>query len=280
MSRKRGMTAIDLLVGITAVAILLSFCILTLGGMKPDNKRQKCGSNLVGLGQAMYIYAQDMPGTFPGVGGMRQANDGAMVLFSPKTRKAKPATADAPSPTVDLWLLLRSNNVLPRQFICPATKDRPDPAQDTTAYYDFASAKNLSYAYQYQHDPDRPAIGPTSDPTLPVMADGNPYIKGRIETSPVDDRRSKYKGNSTNHSAKTQAGQNIAFVDGHVSFEESPDAGLVTNSGSEKEGRRRSWAKRDNVYAVGGKDGELDPGEAPTATKCNLLSKLDTCLVP
>ena len=282
MRSQRGVTPIDLLVGTTAVALLLGFCMLGLGEMKPKPKRERCAAQLRGLGQAMYIYAQDDPQTFPAIGVVRRENDGAMVIFDPKNRTSRPSTAGIPSPTVDIWVLLRQNNTTRKQLICPATKDVPDPAEDPTAYYDFASPKNLSYAYQYQHDPNRRVLGTSSEPTFPLMADANPYIKGEIKEEILKDRLSEFKGNSTNHSTKIRAGQNVLFQDGHVVFEKSPDVGLSGKASPDLE-KAKASRKRDDCYTVYAeeKDAVVDPGAAaPTATKCNLGGKSDACLVP
>jgi len=60
---------------------------------------------------------------------------------------------------VDLWNLVRANNSTPKQFNAPSTTGEPDPAQNTSAYYDFLTEVNLSYAYQYQETKPEAAYG-------------------------------------------------------------------------------------------------------------------------
>ncbi|MBN2563807.1 MAG: DUF4190 domain-containing protein [Phycisphaerae bacterium] len=265
---------------IFSVALMISILLPSLSRARELSKRTVCAANLRGIGQAMYIYAQDEPYTFPAIGAAREQNDGAMVVFDPAMRTGGPSIYETPSPTVDMWAVIRANNAMPKLFICPSTIDVEDTAWawDTEAYYDFLSPINLSYAYQYQHDPNRRTIGTSSDPAFPIMADANPYIKGGMPGGTfASDRQSQFRGNSVNHT--NREGQNVLYQDGHVAFEKGPDVGL---SGRVAAALRLSRGQ-DNCYTVhaGGGSTTVDPGSAaPTATSCNLGGKSDACLVP
>ena len=173
---------------------------------------------------------------------------------------------------------------MPKQFVCPSTRDLPDPMADSTAYYDFPALGNLSYGYQYQHDPNREVLGTSTEPGFPLMADGNPYIKGGVSPASLPyDRTGPGRGNSVNHA--TREGQNVLFVDGHVSFEEGPDVGL---SGRVNAGLTISRG-RDNCYTTHAStlNAPVDYGFAApvwtspsTAGSCDLGGKSDACLVP
>ncbi|HKQ47828.1 MAG TPA: prepilin-type N-terminal cleavage/methylation domain-containing protein [Phycisphaerae bacterium] len=274
----QAFTLIELLVVIAIIALLISILLPSLSRARELSKRTVCSANLRGIGQAMYIYAQDDPGLFPVIADVWTGSpQGAMILFRPQDRTTEPSTTGIPSPTVDLWSLVRQNNTTPKQFICPSTTDSPDPAQDSLAYYDFETMKHLSYAYQYQHDPNRPQIGTSSEPTFPVMADGNPYIKGNVGTIILkNDRTSAFRGNSNNHT--NREGENILFQDSHVSFEKGPDVGL---SGYFEQGVPSRG--RDNCYSthLSTSNAKVDPGNAaPTASQCDLGTRSDACLVP
>src|SRR5262249_41345884 len=148
------------------------------------SKRTVCASNLRGIGQAMYIYAQDGD-KFPVTTGYSNVVSPAAC---PHTmwgayRTQQPSTTGTASVSSDLWVLVYNNNSTPKQFTCPSTADQPDPAQDTLAYFDFKSGVNLSYAYQFMHDRDRPILGTSDDPTFPIAADANPYIKGGVSSA-------------------------------------------------------------------------------------------------
>ena len=96
--------------------------------------------------------------------------------FSTEAEAGVPQLSHIPSLAVDLWTLNRAGNQVPKQFVVPSTTAQPDPSQDTTAFYNFLARPNLSYSYQYQHDPNRVAAGTSAEPVFPVMADANPYV--------------------------------------------------------------------------------------------------------
>ena len=264
-----------LVMGTMSLGVLAS---ATTDQRASTQRASRCASNLQRIAQSMYIYAQDGD-LFPAIGPVGGNSEGRMEVFDPKTRSNTPSTTGVPSPTVDLWALVRANTVMPKHFICPETNDKPDPARDVTAYFDFLGPEHLSYAYQFQHDRDRRVLGTTSEPIFPLMADANPYIKGQVKTGALEDRASKHRGNSTNH-GKQRPGQNILLQDAYVSLETGPDYGLAGKFDSVNLKRSRG---RDNCYTVfvrGTDKTFVDPGVAPTRTQCNLGGKSDACLVP
>ena len=276
-TEKKAFTLIELLVVIAIIALLISILLPSLSRARELSKRAVCAANLRGIGQSMYIYAQDPPGIFPSIAKTRLVDDGKIQIFNTADRTSEPSTTGIPSPTVDMWTVIRSNNSTPKQFNCPSTTDLPDPAQDVSAYFDFLTSIHLSYAYMQQHDPDRRPIGASSEPTFPFMADGNPYMKGQITVPVLLDRQSKYRGNSNNHT--NREGQNILIQDSHVDFEKGPDYGL---SGKYTPGLIKSSRGMDNIYtAVGSEQTDVDPGQLiPSPTLCNIGSRSDACLVP
>jgi prepilin-type N-terminal cleavage/methylation domain-containing protein/prepilin-type processing-associated H-X9-DG protein len=280
---RKAFTLIELLVVIAIIALLISILLPSLSRARELSKRTVCAANERGIGQAMYIYAQDDPQVFPTIG--PQGNQ--MILFggfnaaannnNPYRIGTQAQIYGTPSPTVDLWTVVRANNTTPKQFICPSTTDTPDPAQDTTAYYDFLNKQHLSYAYQFQHDPDRRIIGTSSEPSFPFMADANPYLKGNeTNTQITTDRTGPFRGNSKNHT--NREGQNVLFQDGHVTFEKGPDAGLsgrVPNTPPIYRGR-------DNIYTTH-QTLTVDPGTAAPASGGNFVDlggRSDACMVP
>ncbi|MBN2560813.1 MAG: type II secretion system protein [Phycisphaerae bacterium] len=290
MKSRKAFTLLELLVVVAIIAALMAILLPSLSASHERAKRTVCASNLHGIAHALYLYAEDAPNVFPAIAQTYDQTSSNVHLFFDQDRTTAPSTTGIPSPTVDLWTLLRRSYTVPKQFICPSTTDVEDPAQDTTAYYDFVMVAtnfplrgiHLSYGYQYQHDPNRAAIGITSEPTFPVMADANPYIKGGVDGMMFAlDRSSQYRGNSANH--PNREGQNVLFQDGHVLFERGPDVGLS--------GRVQSTLKisrgRDHCYTVhaGTVMATVDYGSAaPTGSGAtwtvNLGSKSDACLVP
>jgi len=293
VKRYRAFTLIELLVVIAIIALLISILLPSLSRARELSKRTVCSANLRGIGQAYYLYAQDDPGVFPALGGIpgfppNTASEGQVQLFDSKDRTTEPSTTGKPSTTVDMWSVVRANNSTPKQFICPSTIDNPDRATDTTAYFDFGGSGNLSYGYQYQHDPNRQIVGTSSEPTFPIMADANPYVKGGLISEDItNDRNSAFRGNSRNHT--NREGQNVLFQDDHVTFEKSPDTGLSGNFAGLQSSRGR-----DNIYTVvANATANVDPGQGRPAINgppspappvwdgtCNLGSRSDACLIP
>ena len=279
--KKRGFTLIELLVVIAIIALLISILLPSLSRARELSKRTVCSANLRGLGQAAYIYAQDGD-AFPVISKGPTNTNGSVIYFAQTNRAPATgvSTTGTPSPTVDMWSLCRANNTTPKQFNCPSTTDIPDPAQDTTAYYDFLTDIHLSYGYQYQADPNRPTLGSSSDPTFPLMGDANPYLKGKV-TLALADRTSQFRGNSNNHT--NREGQNVLFVDSHVSFEKGPDVGLS----GKFDATIKSSRARDNCYTVHTENSNVDFGATAgltqannTTGQCNLGDRSDACLVP
>jgi len=288
VKKKRAFTLIELLVVVAIIALLISILLPSLSRARELSKRTVCSANLRGIGQAMYIYAQDDPQIFPAIFQDTQAQSSNMYLFNNNLHRSNiPSTTGIPSPTADLWSIVRANNTTPKQFICPSTTDVPDPATDCTAYYDFLSISNLSYGYQFQHSPNRRPIGTSSEPTFPIMADANPYVKGGVPYNSVGpDRTSQFRGNSVNHT--NREGENILFQDGHVVFEKGPDVGL---SGNRTNTQLTMSRFRDHCYTYHastagapvdyGVQGPSWNAGSPTSPGTILLGgKSDCCMAP
>lgn len=217
MRKTKAFTLIELLVVVAIIALLISILLPSLSRAREMSKRAVCASNLRGIGQAMYIYANDNYEQFPGTeilsdeagenacpGRYRDPEDptqGGVPGDPAKPRPdGNPRKRDGtPSTTADLWLLVQSALATPKQFICPSTSKTPDDfgGGDPSQLYDFAgtgadplvglkvSAANLSYGYHYGHDGTEDddygggvSNGTNMDPRFPVMADENPWVYG------------------------------------------------------------------------------------------------------
>jgi hypothetical protein len=263
----RQFSLIQLLVLLLALGMVVLWIV---AGTSAHNSREAvsvCATNLRGIGSALYIYAQG-PDEFPTLTTSRRA--GEMTLF--RYRHQRPAADAVPSPTGDMWMLVYANNTTPKQFICPATTDVQDPAQDSTSYYDFASAVNLSYAYVYQYHRERTPLGVSSNPRHAIMADANPYLKGAVKVPPMSDLTGSGRGNSFNH--RPRWGQNVLFQDSHVQFVLTPRVGSVQHGAV-------GQSAYDNIYTTtqpSGSNTVID--EAPSASGVMMGGVDDTCLVP
>ncbi len=282
MRRAKAFTMIELLTVMAIIAAVVAISLPHVSRSREEAKRTVCMANERGIGQAFYLYAMETPdpGYFPAICQTTTAPSDNYALFRPQDRTTEPSTTGTPSPTVDLWAVVRKMQCAPKQFVCPSTTDLPDPVADTTVYYDFLSMTHLSYGYQFQHSPNRRIIGMASEPLFPVLADGNPYVKGGITNTLAADRNGPGRGSSTNHDRE---GQNVLSQDGHVDFEAGPDVGLSGKISGVPRARGR-----DNCYSYFTSIADpVDPGtDKPTWTPgagigtIALGGKSDACLVP
>src|SRR5260370_10870193 len=63
--RRRGLTLVELLVGIGIIALLIAMLLPTLSKARENAIRAKCASNIRQWGQALHMYANDNKGYFP-----------------------------------------------------------------------------------------------------------------------------------------------------------------------------------------------------------------------
>lgn len=259
---------IDVLMLIIAVAIGAAFFVGVLPARREAIRTTICATNLRAYGSAMWVYANDGQ-VFPMATGPHRA--GEMTAFA--HRNLPPDPEGVPSPTADMWMMVHINYATPKQMNCPSSEDTPDPIQDTTTVFDFVGPNHLSYAYIYQYHPGRKPVGPSSNPHIPLMTDANPYMKGGVRPDVAADRESTGRGNSRNH--RPRRGQNIVWVDGHVSFARTPWHGAANGHTPYYEPH-----SADNIFTTHADNEPSDPGNAPTWTRIQIGSKSDYCLVP
>lgn len=265
---KPSLRIIEVLLTVIAVAVIAGWIVGAVPMNREDERISSCSANLRVTGNAYYIYAQDGD-NFPALSDGSRTGELRPFAY----RNQQPLATDVPSPTAEMWTLLRAHNAGPRQFVCPSSTDTPDPILDTTTAFDFERPDRLSYAYVYQYHPQRKVLGTGSDPRIPLMADANPYLKGNVARSVNEDRKSEGLGNSRNHRARR--GQGVLFVDGHAQFMKSPRMPY-----SPARPYTATTMLADNIYTTYADNEPADPGNAPTWTRIQIGSKSDYCLVP
>ena len=213
-----------------------------------------------------------------------------------KPYEVPPGKTPPPTSTLsaNLYLLVKYGGVSPEQFICPGGGEKKFDmsvyklksyagvsALTITDVWDFglpnALATDLqagksrgrghnSYSYQLPLSaklmgaPDNQcfAVNATVNPSMPVMADRNPFWdKVNPERAPyswdVDKGGPKSEtipqGNSQAHQ---KDGQNVAYADQHVKFEKTANCGI----------------DRDNIYATWGKDVLILPTDESLRQGC------------
>jgi type II secretory pathway pseudopilin PulG len=235
-SRRRGFTAIELLVIFVILLLLLSIFIPFIRKTRETDHRVRCQSNLRAIGQALSKYAKSNSGTYPRVVAAAADFPGYFAYTGPYADNpfAGDGRVSANDVTASLFLLVRQGYATPDLFVCPSTGDIPDPltgpdakptAPDTRS--NFKRARNLSYSYAspfgrapgYKLDEYRDAV-------FVLMADRNPGKADQSDvTAPSFDAKAldMARANSTNH---RRAGQSVLYADIHVEFRPSPYAGV------------------------------------------------------
>jgi prepilin-type processing-associated H-X9-DG protein len=224
-----------------------------LGKSRETANRVKCASNLRQIGLAMLQYSSNNRGNYP-----RTKFVGADTLIPDVSNGG----AESPNPfaagtTVPnncvpaaVFLLLRTEDIIPAVFNCPSSKTIPDEnGRNAMRRSNFTDIKmNLSYSFANPY-PDNAALaaGYRANNRLdagfvlagdlnPGLTDGNNAARVTTLSSAAEVR----SGNSRNH---RKDGQNFLFADGHVEFDASSLVGV----------------NQDNVYCRG--KGAADAGE-------------------
>ncbi|MHC4084337.1 MAG: DUF4190 domain-containing protein [Planctomycetota bacterium] len=276
----RGFAVIG--IGFSVIALfLLGTIVPALNRIRGVSGRMVCGSNLSGIGRAMLIYANDYDNNYPRAGGPTtkwgttpnwQANNSFDAFGLKRDRTGGSATISS-----SLYLLVKYVEVMPKSFICLTEssnvrikefKPRKYGAGGKKLYdfWDFGPepAKHCSYSYHMPYGPHFLSTA-SSEPGMAVASDLNPWIDAPGENArdfsffdPNGDRAAWMAGNVIVHESE---GQNVLFMDNHVSFE------------------TRSFCafNDDNIYTYwNGSD--IRQGAPPTLTS-QPADKLDSLLV-
>jgi type II secretory pathway pseudopilin PulG len=198
-----------LLVVIGIIALLIAILLPTIQGTHRGRVAVQCASNLRQIGQALLLYSNDNRRAYP----RTRASAGPVRVPTWGTGAAatQPFASDGPAEndiTAALFLLLRTQQIGPELFVCPASNHEKDslgnvatlPPLHRSNFTDVQ--RHLSYSY---HNPYHSAsavhgfILTGSMANVAVVADKNPGAPG----------------NSRNHDG---AGQNVLFRDGHVEW--------------------------------------------------------------
>jgi prepilin-type processing-associated H-X9-DG protein len=263
--RSARFTCVDV-VALTLVAGSLA----TLLGAAAVSRREienriRCASNLRQIGTAIILYANENRGAYPRttykadaapVWGTPYPDDGKDVApvkesnpFADEKDAPKEVLAVKPKPndvTAPLFLLLRTQDIVPEVFVCPSTRLKrfgyDAKGAGSQEYTNFpgkaALAAHLSYSYQNPYPtPKAIAAGFKLNNSITaefaVMADMNPGGEAVTTVTKASPQAEMRKANSNNHKGD---GQNVLFGDGHVEFSQNPFVGV----------------QRDNIYTANG----------------------------
>jgi prepilin-type N-terminal cleavage/methylation domain-containing protein len=269
--RRKGFTLVELLVVIAIIALLMGILMPALARVRQLAFRMTCGTNLSGIGKAMLLYANDNDDELPKAGG--RTNTWLPVglgagWMAPLRQVAYGITNNTGKVTVssNFYLLVKYAEVTPKQFVCKGESDTREftlaevtgttttgnltltdawdfgPGGTATPTYSFCS-------YSYHHPFTNYALTTTHEPTMAVAADRNPWMTVATERGdgmtfaefiPDEDKIVGTSGSSEsakvgNSDAHQLEGQNVLFLDSHVSMEKRSYCGT----------------EMDNIYTMG-----------------------------
>ena len=248
MKPKRAFTLVELLVVISIIALLVTIIMPTLGRAKELAKRGACAGNLNAVVKGLETYAAGWGGKFPTC---EFDSPSRFDVVGDALTSRKFGSNEASSNSRNLYLAIRTGDVDPEALVCPAVATDKAASRGAGKYWDFNCGNGndyvnrCSYSYHVQFRSGHP-LTMASNSAMAVLADKSPFVK-----YPGSSVGSGCQGNigigggeaaSTNSPNHGGEGQNVAYPDGHVSYEENPCVGV----------------DGDNIYTVW--DGENHTG--------------------
>jgi prepilin-type N-terminal cleavage/methylation domain-containing protein len=288
--KRKGFTLVELLVVIAIIALLMGILMPALARVRQLAFRMTCGTNLSGIGKAMLLYSNDYQDELPRAGG-RNSTWGAVADWTAADRYrayglAADSSGGAATVSSCFYLLVKYTEVTPKSFVCKGDAGTTEfkLSDLTTAVsanfelidaWDFGPAldafKHCSYAY---HMPfGLYALTVSSEPGFAVAADRNPFLKSpAADAKLVTDFKpdlDAFKGTADqakagNAIAHQLDGQNVMFLDTHVSFEK----------------RAYCSIEDDNIYLISTDATKGSPiGTVPVVGAATPMNRKDSVLV-
>jgi prepilin-type processing-associated H-X9-DG protein len=241
------LTRVDAVVLIFVCLFFTLIAQLALSRSRDQANRITCQNNLLVIGEAMQIYAKDHDGKYPRAGGpTSQWTKRIADFMAPNRYLAYQIASDGSGGYVtissSLYLLVKYSGLLPDSFICPGDygasvfnlADHGIFDKTPAELWDFGpypgSQRNTNCSYAYHMPYGQYSLSTSSDPGMAVAADRNPWLSPSVKNSryfsmfkPDGDRYAVKAGNTFTHEDE---GQNVLFVDGHVSFETTSSCGV------------------------------------------------------
>lgn len=269
-------------VGITAsivVFFIIGISMPTLAMARLMSFRIVCGRNLSDIGKAMLIYSNDYEDEMPCAGGRGSVWAQRIPSWTAKNRfRAYGLQVDGSGGQASisscLYLLVKYAEVTPKLFVCQGDAGVTDftPAEygmsgkSLIDLWDFGPSPTEHCSYAYHMPFGLYALTTSSEPGMAVAADRNPWIDSPVAEAkdmslfnPDGGREAVNAGNAIAH---REDGQNVLFLDCHVSFEKRPFCGI----------------NADNIYTYWG-GGDIRRGEIPMPGRSGPRDRLDSFLV-
>ncbi len=243
MRKKKGFTLVELLVVIAIIALLMGILMPALARVRQIAFRMVCGTNLSGLGKAMLIYSNDYEDEFPRAGGRNSLWGGRIPDWLATNRflayglSGTDGSGGQATVSASFYLLVKYAEVTPKSFICKGdsgTKEfKPSDYQagdrELIDLWDFGAEPLKHCSYSYHMPYGLYALTTSSEPGMAVAADRNPWIDSPAAEgkdpgllSSYNPEGGKEATNVGNAIAHQEDGQNVLFMDSHVTFEKQP----------------------------------------------------------
>jgi len=230
-------------IGTAVPAILLILICLPPILIRPRSTafRMVCGTNLSGIGKAMLIYSNDYDNEFPRAGGKNSVWSNHTPNWRADSRFVAyglnaDGTGGRAAISSNLYLLVKYAGV--KTFVCPGDTgttefkhaDYGAGNKELIDLWDFGPepTKHCSYSYHMPYGPY--ALTTSYRPGMAVAADRNPwqdspFAKARDfhAFNPDGDKKAWKAGNAITHQGE---GQNVLFMDSHVSFQKCSFCGI------------------------------------------------------
>jgi type II secretory pathway pseudopilin PulG len=228
---RHGLSLIDVIVVLVLVGFLIALWAPMVAKSRGRSAQHRCQWHLNTIYQALSNYRNSNGGRAPRVihVAVRRPDVSSMGASA-----SDPFKAGGPPPNsvpAAAFLLLRTQNLNARHFICPGGDFEPDPGGgvDPSQRSNFTDVrKNLGYSFFYPYTARHGQAGNAG--SFVVAADLNPGISGKEDDvagvtaqDPPDKMR---RGNSNNHAKR---GQNVLLSDGSVEFVHTPFVGEGDN---------------------------------------------------
>ena len=241
-SKKLGPVEVLVLV----IVCLLVVAIFTPAGLKLRfyALRYQCKKNLSEIGKAMLAYANDYDGDFPRSGGRNSLWAPTIPDWKAANRYiayglSQDGTGGQGNISSCFYLLVKYMNASPKIFVCPSDAGTTEfkladvdiGDKKLSELWDFGPEPGSHSSYSYHMPFGLYALTTSSNPGMAVAADRNPLRDSPAAIAkqfpglynPNGGRKAVKYGNAIAHE---EEGQNVLFVDGHVSFEEKAFCGV------------------------------------------------------
>ncbi len=284
--KRKGFTLVELLVVIAIIALLMGILMPALSRVRQIAFRMVCGTNLSGIGKAMLIYSNDYDDEFPRAGGRNSqwsgTLGGANGWMQDNRFAAYGLGADGSGGqatiTSSFYLLVKYAEVTPKSFICKGDSGTTEFKQsnypaaagfDLIDLWDFGPESINHCSYSYHMPYGLYSLTTSSEPGMAVAADRNPWMdspaaeaKDAALLSSYDPTGGREYTNVGNAIAHQEDGQNVLFMDSHVTFEKQPFCAI----------------NDDNIYTWWD-GGDIRRGGYPVPGSSEPQNRLDSFLV-